>query len=69
MEMQAVKSDAVTHVGHDGKDLHVTYKGGKTYVHANVPAAKYQALLAAPSKGTYLSKHISKQHPGKLKRN
>lgn len=66
MEMIPVKSEMMTHVGHDGSDLHVTYKGGKTYVHAGVPVANYEGLLQAQSKGAYLNTHISKGHPGKL---
>lgn len=67
MEMVPVTSDAVTHIGHDGKDLHVTYRGGRDYVHKGVPAALHQQLMAADSIGKFIGQHIRKQYPGKPK--
>jgi hypothetical protein len=67
MNMTPVQSDAVEALGHDGHDLHVTYKGGKTYVHPGVSTEKYNQLLLSPSKGQFLNVHIRKQHPGRLK--
>lgn len=67
MKMTAVKSEAMTHIGHDGKDLHVTYRGGKTYVHPNVPAHKFESLMAAKSKGTFMRDNVRAQHPGVAK--
>lgn len=64
MQLTAVSSSMITHVGHDGHALHVVYKGGKHYVHPEVSAAKYQQLLASPSKGEFINKHIRSQHPG-----
>lgn len=67
MEMIPVKSAAVTHVGHDGQDLHVTYRGGRDYVHAGVPAHVFQGLLdthgAGESVGNYIAAKIRKQYP------
>ena len=67
MELTPVQSAAMTHVGHDGKDLHVVYASGKHYVHPDVPVAKFAGLMAAESKGHYLNAHIAKQHPGSHK--
>lgn len=66
MNMQAVKSDAATHIGHDGTDLHVTYPGGKTYVHKGVPAELHAQLVDGRSIGKFLNSNIRKQYPGVL---
>jgi hypothetical protein len=60
-------SAAVKAIGHDESGLHVTYKTGKTYLHAGVTAEKFHDLLKAPSKGTFLAAHISKKFPGVAK--
>jgi hypothetical protein len=65
MEMTPVTSDAVTHIGHDGTDLHVTYKGERTYVHPGVSAELHEQLMEAPSKGKFIAQHIRVQHPGR----
>jgi hypothetical protein len=67
MKMTPVTSAAATHVGHDGNDLHVTYPGGKTYVHAGVPAALHAQMMDGRSVGQFLNTHIRKQFPGKAK--
>jgi KTSC domain len=63
MDMIPVTSDAVTHIGHDGQHLHVTYKGGKTYIHPDVPQDKFTQLMQADSKGKFIAAHIRVQHP------
>lgn len=65
--MVPVQSEAMTHVGHDGADLHVTYRGGREYVHPGVPAELHEALMAAESKGKFLAEHIRRQYPGVAK--
>jgi hypothetical protein len=67
MEMIPVDSQAITHIGHDGKDLHVTYRGGGEYVHPGVSVAKFEQLKNAPSKGKFIAQNIRKQHPGRAK--
>jgi hypothetical protein len=62
--MIPVKSAAVEAIGHDGTHLHVTYAGGKTYIHHNVSQELFDDLVAAPSKGQFLNRHIRTQHPG-----
>jgi hypothetical protein len=66
MKMKPVTSSAATHIGHDGTDLHVTYKGGKTYVHRNVPAEVHAQLLDGRSIGQALNT-LRKQYPGVAK--
>lgn len=65
--MKPVTSSAATHIGHDGTHLHVTYPGGKTYIHANVPAELHEQLMASSSIGQFLNTHIRKQYPGVAK--
>lgn len=60
-------SAAVKAIGHDEQGLHVTYKTGKTYLHAGVSADQFNGLMKAPSKGTFLAAHISKKYPGVAK--
>lgn len=68
MNMTPVTSTAATHVGHDGTDLHVTYAGGKTYIHAGVPADIHEQLIAdGASVGKILNSRIRKQYPGVAK--
>ena len=45
---------------HDGTEsyLEVAFHSGKTYLYTGVPRTVYEALLAAPSKGTYHARHI-----------
>jgi hypothetical protein len=65
--MKPVNSAAATHIGHDGKDLHVTYPNGKTYIHAGVPAELHEQLMDGRSIGQFLNSHIRKQYPGVAK--
>lgn len=67
MDMIPVDSEAVSAIGYDGQNLHITYRGGgKTYVHPNVPAHTANALMASDSKGKFIAQHIRKQHPGSV---
>lgn len=63
--MQPVTSGHIAAVGYEPESstLHIAYKTGKTYQHAGVPAAKFDALLAAPSVGQYVNANIKTQHP------
>lgn len=60
--MHAVESSNVVSIGHDGEDLHVTYKSGGTYVYAGVPAEAFDACRKAPSIGKFLHAHIRGKH-------
>lgn len=64
MDMIPVDSDAVVAIGYQNGTLAIEWKGGKTYTYPGVPAATYQALMAAESKGKFIAQFIRKQHPG-----
>lgn len=63
-KMQPVESSNIQAIGYtpgpDGKPgiLKVEFKGGTVYVYGDVPADVWEALLDAPSKGSYLAKNI-----------
>lgn len=63
VKMVGVDSSNISAIGHAGLTLSVTFKNGKTYHYANVPEEKYQALLAASSKGSHFATHIKPFHP------
>jgi hypothetical protein len=66
MQMIPVNSEAVQSIGYSNGTLYVTYKKGvKIYEYQGVPSATYDALMAAESKGTFISQHIRKQYPAK----
>lgn len=57
----AVKSSNVEsyHYDHQACDLHVKFKtGSKIYIYTGVPKHAVDELLAAPSFGSHLAKHI-----------
>lgn len=54
MKMVPVKSSNLTHIGHHGHTLHVTYKGGVKYRFEPVPVGIFNQLMAAESKGKFL---------------
>jgi hypothetical protein len=66
MNMIPVNSDAVQSIGYQNGTLYVMYKRGvKAYEYPGVPAATYEALMAADSKGTFISANIRKQYPAR----
>lgn len=58
MDMTPVQSSNITHIGHDGDALHVTFSSGQTYKYAGVPAETHKALLAASSVGKFFASEI-----------
>jgi len=56
--MSAVKSSQITHVGHSGDTLAVTFKSGGTYHYHGVSAEDFANLQKAESIGSHLHKHI-----------
>lgn len=56
--MNPVDSTNLESVGYDGTNLFVRFKNGSIYVYFHVPESLYQELLAADSKGKFLSKHV-----------
>lgn len=66
MNMIPVNSEAVQSIGYSNGTLYVTYKKDvKTYEYQGVPVATYDALMAAESKGKFISDHIRKQYPAR----
>ena len=55
-----VVSSNVAAVGYeaDTETLYVQFKNGAQYAYASVPADEYEALLTAPSVGSYLNDNI-----------
>lgn len=56
--MVSVVSSNLESVGYDGQNLFVQFKNGSIYVYFHVSESLYQGLLAAVSKGTFLSQHV-----------
>ena len=57
-EMQRVKSEDIHSVGYDNFTLYVRFHSGKTYAYHGVSQSRYDALLAALSKGRYFNTFI-----------
>lgn len=47
----------------DWQQLYLKFRPGDVYCYRGVPAARYQELLAANSKGTYARDHILHAYP------
>lgn len=66
MDMVPVLSSNVAAIGFDARTstLFVRFhNGARVYRYRGVPAAVYQAFLAAPSKGRFLSQFIKGFYP------
>lgn len=57
-QLTPVESSNVQSIGHDGTDLYVLFLNGSYYKYEDVPASKFNSLLAAESVGSYLNKSI-----------
>jgi hypothetical protein len=64
MERQLVQSSNVYSVGYDAEKrrLEVEFVNGGVYEYLDVPPEKHEALLAAESKGRYLTQQIKPLH-------
>lgn len=60
MERIPVISSIISSVGYypDKQILEVEFKTGQVYQYFDVPAEKFENLLKAPSKGTYMRDHL-----------
>lgn len=60
--MKAVESSQIAEVGHDSstETLRVKFKNGGVYDYTKVGSEVYNALMAAPSVGSYFSAVIKK---------
>lgn len=58
--MAQVQSSVIKFVRYDAlaRELTVSLHTGRFYTYINVPAERYEALLAAPSKGAFYNQHI-----------
>lgn len=63
--MPAVQSSAIRAIRHDREksELLVTFVTGRSFAYAGVPAALYEAFLAAPSKGRFFNEAIRDRFP------
>ena len=59
-EMTFVDSSNIEAIGYDddAQELHVRFLGGETYVYSGVPSQVFDALMDAPSKGSYLNREV-----------
>lgn len=64
MHRQAVSSQNIASIGYDEPTqlLEVEFLNGGIYHYFNVPSAVYDALMAAPSHGTYLNAYVKGQY-------
>lgn len=53
-----VQSSNIRAIGYDTGTLEVEFKDGSVYQYADVPQKVHDALLKAPSIGTYFAKNI-----------
>ena len=58
MRRRLVNSSSVRSVGWSDGTLELEYANGDIYQYFDVPQPTYAALLAAPSIGAYVNKHI-----------
>ncbi len=65
MHRKHVSSSAISSVGYDPQTatLEVEFRGGRIYEYYDVPKKVYESLMAAPSKGQYLSRRIRDRFP------
>ena len=62
MRRRPVNSSSVRSVGWSDGTLELEYVNGDIYQYFDVPQPTYAALLAAPSIGAYVNKHIKPYH-------
>lgn len=64
IEHKPIDSSNIVSAGYDagGKVLEVKFKSGGNYRHEDVSQEKYDAFMAAPSKGSHYHANIRGQH-------
>jgi hypothetical protein len=64
MQRQPVSSSNIASIGYDEPTqlLEVEYLNGGLYHYFNVPSVVHDALMAAPSHGTYLNAYVKGQY-------
>jgi KTSC domain len=65
MQPNAVESTFLATVAYDAarQVLQLAFRDGTLYCYLRVPAAVYQSLLLAPSKGAYFNREIRNRYP------
>lgn len=64
-EMKRVSSSNVFALGYENADLvvYVEFMNGTLYIYKGVPEHEFEALLNAPSIGSYLHRNYKNQYP------
>jgi hypothetical protein len=59
-EMIFVDSSNIEAIGYDdgAQELHVRFLTGETYVYSGVPREVFDAMMNAPSKGSFLNREV-----------
>lgn len=59
-EMTYVDSSNIEAIGYDdgAQELHIRFLSGETYVYMGVPSEVYDAIMDAPSKGSFLNREV-----------
>ena len=59
-EMTFVDSSNIEAIGYDdeAQELHVRFLSGETYVYHGVPRERFDAMMDAPSKGSFLNREV-----------
>jgi len=55
MQMKPVTSSNIVAIGHDGDEMHVTFKSGGTYVFKGVNQKDAEGLMSAKSIGRHFA--------------
>lgn len=65
MERQHVSSSNIRSIGYDedSQTLEVEFNNGGVYEYLGVPPSEHDALMQAPSVGSYLHTHIKGKYP------
>ena len=65
MRMIPVSSSALSAIGYDPQTrrMKITFAQGHTYDFCRVPQQVFDALMRAPSKGTYYNENIKGRYP------
>jgi len=68
MNREPVKSSNLKSVGYDPETeiLEIEFKNGFVYHYFEVPQSRYDGLMNASSKGSYLNQSIKRKFPYKL---
>jgi hypothetical protein len=65
MDRRVVQSSNIAAVGYDdaSNTLEVEFSNGATYQYFNVPPHLFEAMMAAPSKGSFLNANVKNLFP------